>query len=177
MLNEGTGENYGVELTLEKFYSQGYYFLLTGSLFESKYKGYDGVERNTAFNGNFVANGLLGKEWRLGKRTTLAIDTKVTYAGGRRIIPIDLAASRQQGSEVLLYDQAYEDKLGDYFRLDFKVGFKMNGKRITQEWFIDIQNITNQKNIFTQSYSNVARDIQTTYQLGLFPMVQWRILF
>lgn len=177
MLNEGTGENYGVELTLEKFYSQGYYFLLTGSLFESKYKGYDGIERNTAFNGNFVANGLLGKEWRLGKRTTLAIDTKVTYAGGRRIIPIDLAASRQQGSEVLLYDQAYEDKLGDYFRLDFKVGFKMNGKRITQEWFIDIQNITNQKNIFTQSYSNVARDIQTTYQLGLFPMVQWRILF
>ncbi|EAY24435.1 TonB-dependent receptor [Microscilla marina] len=177
MTNGGTGRNYGVELTLEKFYSKGYYFLFTGSLFESKYKGYDGIERNTAFNGNFVTNGLLGKEWRVGKRNTLAIDLKVTYAGGRRFIPIDLEASRQQNDEVLLYDQAYEQKLDDYFRFDFKIGFKMNGKRITQEWFIDIQNVTNQQNVFTRSYNTTANDIQTTYQLGLFPLVQWRLLF
>ena len=35
LVNNGTGENYGFELTLEKFYSKGYYFLITASLFES----------------------------------------------------------------------------------------------------------------------------------------------
>ncbi|OJJ22210.1 TonB-dependent receptor [marine bacterium AO1-C] len=177
MVNEGTGVNYGVEITLEKFYSRGYYFLVTGSFFESKYEGFDKIERNTAFNGNFVANGLFGKEWKIGKKNTLALDLKATYAGGRRVIPIDLAASRTQNQEVLIYEQSFDQKLDDYFRLDFKLGFKMQGKRITQEWFIDIQNITNRQNVFTFSYSPVARDIQTTYQLGLFPLVQWRILF
>lgn len=177
MTNDGTGENYGVEITLEKFYSKGYYFLLTGSVFESKYKGYDKLERNTAFNGNFVSNGLFGKEWKVGARNTLALDLKATYAGGRRVTPIDLEASRLQGREIRIDEQAYEQKLDDYFRLDFKLGFKMNGKRVTQEWFIDIQNITNRQNVFTQSYSNIVQDIQTTYQLGLFPMIQWRILF
>ena len=177
MVNEGTGVNYGVEITLEKFYSKGYYFLVTGSFFESKYKGFDGVERNTAFNGNFVTNGLFGKEWKIGKKNTLALDLKATYAGGRRVIPIDLAASQTQNQEVLIYEEAYNQKLDDYFRLDFKLGFKMQGKRITQEWFIDIQNITNRQNVFTFSYNPVARGIQTTYQLGLFPLVQWRILF
>ncbi|MGZ4099882.1 MAG: TonB-dependent receptor, partial [Bacteroidia bacterium] len=50
LVSKGTGSNYGLEITLEKFYSQGYYFLFTSSLFESKYVGSDNVERNTAFN-------------------------------------------------------------------------------------------------------------------------------
>lgn len=178
MVSEGTGENYGVEVTLEKFYSKGYYFLFTGSFFESKYQGVDKVSRNTAFNGNFVTNGLLGKEWRVGsKNNMITIDLKAAYAGGRRIVPIDLQASRVQGHEVLDYAQAFEQKLDNYFRLDFKLGFKKNGKRITHEWFIDIQNITNRKNIFTYAYNPVSQNIETTYQLGLFPMIQWRVLF
>ena len=44
MVNEGTGYNYGLELTVEKFLSRNYYVLLTGSLFDSKYKGYDGID-------------------------------------------------------------------------------------------------------------------------------------
>jgi hypothetical protein len=61
LVNNGTGENYGIELTLEKFYSKGYYFLVTASVFESKYTGSDGIYRNTAFNGNYVFNALSGK--------------------------------------------------------------------------------------------------------------------
>ncbi|HAS47213.1 MAG TPA: TonB-dependent receptor [Microscillaceae bacterium] len=177
LVSEGTGINYGVEITLEKFYSKGYYFLVTGSFFESKYEGFDRVERNTAFNGNFVANGLFGKEWKVGKGNAFTVDIKTTYAGGRRVVPIDLAASQTQNREVLIYEQAYEQKLKDYFRLDFRIGFRLNEKRITQEWFIDIQNMTNHRNIATNAYSPVTQSILTTYQLGWFPLMQWRILF
>ena len=60
-VNEGTGQNFGAEITLEKFFSKGYYFLTTASIFDSQYEGSDGVKRNTAFNSNFVFNALGGK--------------------------------------------------------------------------------------------------------------------
>ncbi|MEN0051428.1 MAG: TonB-dependent receptor, partial [Bacteroidota bacterium] len=54
LVSEGTGYNTGVELTLEKFFSDGFYGLLTTSIFDSKYEGSDGIERNTAFNNGYV---------------------------------------------------------------------------------------------------------------------------
>ena len=80
LINKGTGTNYGLELTVEKFFSKGYYGLFTSSIFDSKYTGSDGVERNTAFNGKYVYNILTGKEWnvRAGKRNKTSIDFKFT---------------------------------------------------------------------------------------------------
>ena len=65
LTNTGTGKNYGAEVTIEKFFSNGYYGLFTSSLYSSKYKGSDGIERNTAFNGNYVFNALAGKEFKI----------------------------------------------------------------------------------------------------------------
>lgn len=184
LVNEGTGRNYGLELTLEKFFSDGYYFLVTGSLFESLYTGSDGIERSTVFNGNYIANVLGGKEFALG-RHILSIDGKVTYAGGRRFSPIDLAASRMEGTTVRDESRAFEDQYPYYLRMDLKATFRMNGKKVTQEWSVDMQNLTNRNNVFDQAYSPSADNdvdpdtpaILTTYQIGLFPVVQYRILF
>ena len=71
LVNTGKGRNYGVEITVEKFLSNGWYFLFTSSLFDSKYTGYDNIWRNTAFNGNYVFNLLGGYEHKLGKHTCL----------------------------------------------------------------------------------------------------------
>ena len=69
--SEGFGKNYGIELTIEKFLSRGFYVLFTASVFDSKYQGYDQVWRNTAFNGNYVYNTLAGYERKLGKNDLL----------------------------------------------------------------------------------------------------------
>lgn len=179
LVNEGSGQNYGVELTLEKFFSNNYYFLVTASVFDSKYTGSDEVERNTAFNGRYVFNALAGKEFPLGTKGkhTLAVDWKLTLAGGRPVTPIDLAASRVQGSEVRRDQMAFSDQLDDYFRTDIKLTYRQNGKRITQEFAIDIQNVTNRDNIFRQQYNPLTGSIDTEYQLGLFVIPQFRILF
>ena len=95
LVNSGTGKNYGVELTVEKFFSNGYYGLFTSSIYDSKYTASDDIERNTAFNGKYVLNILAGKEWKVGakKINKFSIDVKFTNAGGRAYTPIDLAAS------------------------------------------------------------------------------------
>jgi CarboxypepD_reg-like domain/TonB-dependent Receptor Plug Domain len=180
LTNTGTGKNYGVELTIEKFFSNGYYGLFTGSLYESKYTGSDGVERNTAFYGKFVYNALAGKEWKVGKTKLdkIATDIKCTYAGSRAYTPVDLTASNAIGHEVLSTD-AYSAFYPDYFRLDFKVGYTHNSrtKKISQSFSLDLQNVTNNKNVFSQNYDQRNKSINTTYQLGFFPNVVYKIQF
>jgi len=177
LINSGTGKNYGVELTIEKFLSKGFYFLFTSSIFDSKYTGYDKIERNTVFNGNYVFNALTGYEIKINNRSTLAIDLRSVFAGGKRYIPVDLEKSRIEKTTVLEWNRAYEKKYGDYFKIDARITFRLNGKKINQEWAVDIQNMTNHKNIFLESFDVNKGELRRDYQTGFFPMAMWRIYF
>ncbi len=182
LINNGTGKNYGVELTIEKFFSKGYYALFTGSVYESKYKGSDDVERNTAFNGRYVGNVVLGKEFKVGKekRNRVTIDTKVTQAGGRYYTPVDLAASQTVNQEVLQGDaMAFTQKIPDFFRWDLKFGFTLNSHKhkVSQSVYFDMQNITNHKNVFAERYNPVSHQVNTAYQIGFFPNFVYRMQF
>lgn len=177
LVSKGQGYNYGLEVTLEKFYSKGYYFLFTGSLFDSKYRGSDKVLRNTAFNGNYVFNLLGGKEFKINQKHIISIDLRGTYAGGKRYSPINLAASILTNEEVRDGQQAFENKYPDYFRLDVKPGYRYNSKRVTHEFSVDIQNITRHLNVFQQSYDIANKTIKTDYQLRFFVIPQYRVLF
>lgn len=181
LVNEGTGANYGVELTVEKFFSNGYYGLLTGTLYESKYEGSDGVERNTAFNNQYILNFLAGKEWKIGKekRNAFTLDMRLTTAGGAYYTPVDLEASRMAGEEVLVEEEAFSLQYDPYFRLDIKVGVRLNSrkKKISQLFFLDFQNITNRENIFALRYNEVNNEINEVYQAGFFPDIMYRIQF
>lgn len=180
--NNGTGTNYGFELTIEKFFSKGYYVLLTGTVYESKYKGSDGIERNTAFNGKYVYNVLAGKDFKVGrdKRNVISIGFKMTQAGGRYYTPVDLEASQAAHMQVLKDDDyAFTERNPDFFRLDVKTGFTYNSRhsRISQSVFFDIQNVTNNKNVFAQRYNPVTNTVNTAYQIGFFPNFVYKIQF
>ncbi len=179
--NDGTGFNQGVELTIEKFFSNGFHGLLTASIFESKYEGSDGIERNTAFNNQHVVNLLVGKEWKVGKQkqNAILIDTKLTSAGGRYYTPVDLMASNAVGFEIRQNDIAFSERYDDYFRWDIKVGFKLNSKKrkISQQIFMDFQNITNRENIFSRDYNRSKNQVDERYQSGFFPDFLYRIQF
>ncbi|MBC7383428.1 MAG: TonB-dependent receptor [Bacteroidia bacterium] len=179
LVNNGKGKNYGIEITLERIFSKGFYYLFTGSFYESKYQASDLHWRNTAFNGNFVINALAGKEWKVGrtKNNTLALNLKVTYAGGRRYIPIDINASAQTGVVVYDFYHAYQNRQKDFFRTDLKFSFKKNSKHFTQEFALDIQNIFNTQNILQQNWNPQTQKLQTDYQIGFFPVPFYRIYF
>ncbi|MES2513140.1 MAG: TonB-dependent receptor [Bacteroidota bacterium] len=180
--NTGTGENYGAELTIEKFFTKGYYGLITGTIYESTYKGSDHIKHNTAFNGKYVYNVLLGKEFKLGKakRNTITLDVKMTQAGGRYYTPVDLEASQAAKQEVLKGDEyAFTERNPDFFRLDVKTGFTLNSKKrkMSQSLFFDVQNVTNNKNVFAQRYNPLTNNINTAYQIGFFPNFVYKVQF
>jgi len=182
LANKGTGTNYGIELTIEKFFSHGYYALLTGSVYQARYKGSDGIERNTAFNGKFVYNILAGKEFKVGKakRNAVTIDLKFTHAGGRYYTPVDLAASNAARDQVTMGDAyAFSERYPDFYRLDIKTGFTYNSKKkkLSQSIYLDIQNVTGHQNIFAQQYNPVTKQVNTLYQIGFYPNFVYRIQF
>lgn len=180
LINGGKGKNYGVELTIEKFFSNGYYGLFTSSLYNSKYFGSDGIERNTAFNGKYVYNILAGKEWSVGagKRNKTSIDIKFTNAGGRYYTPIDLELSKMTGREQLSTN-VYSAKYPNYSRLDVKIGYTVNSKKrkLSQTLSLDLQNIINHDNVFSQTYDNRNQNVNWKYQLGFFPNLVYKIQF
>jgi hypothetical protein len=177
LVNEGSGRNYGLELTLERFFNKNYYYLVTLSFFESKYTGSDGIERNTAFNSNYVINCLAGKEFTFGSHSAFTIDLKASLAGGRYYTPIDLNASHIAGETRYNENEAYKSRFDPFLKADFKIGYRLNGKHVSQEWQFYVENFTNHKNILMQSYSKSKDEITSTYQLGLFPMVLYRLHF
>ncbi|MBI5217618.1 MAG: TonB-dependent receptor [Bacteroidia bacterium] len=185
LVNKGEGRNYGLELTLERFLSSGMYYLGTLSLYDSKYKGSDGVEHNTVYNGGYVVNLLFGKEFYIGEKKTeegksqkiLAFDIKTTAAGGQRYTPVDMVASRIEQREILFEDKMYSKQFPAYNKTDFKISFKLNKKKTTQEWAIDITNLFDQKNIYSKSFNKKTGAIDNTYQLGRMIIPQYKITF
>ena len=177
--NDGTARNYGVDLTLEKFFSNDYYFLITGSLFESKYTPQDGKEYSTRYNSNYQLNLLGGKEFKVGKKKNniIGLNGKTLFAGGNRLTPIDLEASQIKGETVFDENNIYGEKANPYFRLDLGVSYKINSKKATHTIAIDIQNITNRQNVFFEDYDVENNKIETYYQTGLFPNFNYRIEF
>lgn len=179
--NDGTATNYGLELTLEKFMDKGFYFLVTTSLYESKYKASNGIEYNSAFNGNFTFNSLVGYELRFkgGEKfkNSLTFDGKFTYNKGRRYTPVLIDESLLAGVEIRDYANTNTERYPDFIKLNFRVGFKMVGKRVTQEWAADMTNITNRQNIFVQEFDAKNGVWNTTYQTGFLPIVQYRLTF
>jgi hypothetical protein len=178
LVNNGTGKNYGAEFTLERFFSKGYYFLITGSLFDSKYKGSDGIERNTAFNTAYVMNVLGGKEFKLGKKgNILALNLKASTVGGRYFTPIDLYASSIAGSAVTIDSLAFTQQQDPYLRIDFKISYRREFRKSTLEISLDLQNLTNNKNVFSQGYDRRTNKAYYTYQQGFFPIPLIRYTF
>ena len=182
--NSGTGSNVGIDLSLEQFMQKGLYYLATISLYQSKYMGSDGVERNTAWAGDFIINLVGGKEFVIKPKSAAAkyrnsftIDGSVTYAGGQRYTPVDVAQSQIEGKTVYDHDQAYSLNYPNYFRADLRIGFKLQGKKMSHEWAMDFQNVFNTKNVQAVQYNTNTQEVVNIYQIGILPIFQYRIIF
>lgn len=177
LVNNGSGKNYGLELTLERFFNQGYYFLVTSSLFNSRYTGSDGIERNTAYNTKYVVNALGGKEWSLKGGKSISLNLKATTIGGPYLTPLDLELSKERGRAVYRESEAFSERRSPYFRVDLRITYRHEFKGSTLECSMDLQNLTNRKNIFSESYNPRTNSVVTVYQQPFFPVPYVRFTF
>ena len=181
--NKGSGTNAGLEFTVEKIFSRDFFFMITASVYDSKYRGSDNIERSTDFNGKFAVNGLIAKEYKIGKNknSVLTTGTKITYAGGRRYTPADTLASAA-ASEIVGIDSLRNTKqFKNYFRWDVKIGLRVNKKKVTHELGLDLVNVLSTKNVLSLTYVPNTKDptdvVRENYQLGFLPLFYYKIDF
>lgn len=179
LVNEGNGQNYGIDVTLEKFFTNNYYLTLTGSVYDSEYTGRDGIERDTRYNGNFNANLLFGKEFNVGRsgNNILGVNIRTLTSGGRRWTPVLLEASKEMGEAVYDWGRRFEEREGMYFRTDLRLSYRRNKASSATIWSLDVQNMTNHQNVWGKDYNSKDQEIVTFYQMGLIPVLNYRIEF
>ncbi len=177
----GKSLNYGVEVSVEKFFNKGLYGLLAAAYQRSMYHGSDEVWRRSAFDAQYVTSLVMGKEFKIGKEKQNVIygDFRFKLHGGLPYTPIDLEASRRAGREVLLEDQAYSQELGLYKRIDVRVGARFNHrrKRISHHIFLVVQNVAAFRNDFEVRYNPTTEEIVRTQQFGIIPNLFYQVYF
>lgn len=178
MVNAGKGQNYGVELTVERFLYKGFYYLLSGSLYSSQYKTLTNQWYNTRFNGRHALTLTAGKEISLkNNRKILGFNIKTLWYGGSRMTPIDFEKSQQYNWQVEKDDQPFTQRLPDYFRIDTKISYRVNHAKYNSVWSLDIQNTTNRKNVGGSYYDVDKNIVKTWYQAPLIPVLSYKIEF
>ena len=177
LVNLGTGWNAGIDFTFEKFLTKQYYYLVTVSLFDSKYRGGDGIQRNSRFNTNYVINLLGGKEWTIRKKNIFGVNLKVSYTGGEYYVPIDLEKSIAQHTEILNETEAYTHKLPDFFYLDLTITLRTNHKKFSGVWALQVRNLLNQYPNVGYVYNDFNRTIEPEKSLGIIPLMSYKVEF
>lgn len=179
MQSTGVGYNYGIELTVQKFFSNNFYFMFTLSLFDSKYRASDGIWRNTAYDNRFVTNILGGKEFVVGKKklNRIGLNAKVLWRGGAPDTPIDLPASEAAGNTVYINSLTNSIRDPNYFRIDFGANYRRNKKKYSWVLSLDIQNLTNRLNVANIQYDKDTRAIDYQYNLGIIPVLSYKVQF
>ena len=179
LVNKGKGENYGIDFTLERYLSKGYYWLFTGSVFDSKYKGGDGIWRDTKYNRGYMVNALIGKEWMCGKQkqNVFSANIKLSYQGGDHFAPIDETASKVKHDVVFDETRAFTYQFPSVLTSDISVGYKINKKKYSHEFSLKILNA----GLLTGQYGYIYNEIKNTIDkievVAIFPNISYRIQF
>ena len=172
-------------MTLSRAFRDGWFMLLTASVFDAQYKGADDEWRNTDFNGRYAWNFLASKEWKLTNRLGLVTGIKSTMAGGRWYGEVDEEASAEQRELIFIDATRNTLQFDDYFRLDLKTNLTWNRPETTHELGIDFVNILGTQNILKLTYAPDEMDIndpdyssvREEYQLGFLPIFFYRVDF
>ena len=180
LCNCGTGTNIGIDLTLERFLKDGYYYLFTASLFESKYKGGDNVQRNTRYNNNFVFNLLFGKEWIFGsaKNKIFSVNGRLNVMGGRLDSPVINDYPYQKGDEVLYDDsKPFTYRRPNIYHLNISLNYRVNKSNHASIWSIQALNLLGMEEHFGYMYDFKKNKVVEDKAIIIMPSLSYKIEF
>jgi len=179
----GNGLNYGLDISIQKYFTDKFYGLLSGSLYRSQFSADppSWTRRDnlfpTRFDGRHTLNLTAGREFskqKNGKTIINGISGRVAWLGGFRESQIDVVQSKAVGYTVFDQENPFSEKLDDYFRIDLRLYKKWNKVGRNSMLSLDIQNLTSRKNDQYHYYDSVQDKVLLKKQLGLIPILTWR---
>jgi len=177
--NTGKGRNYGVDVTLEKFFSDNFYYMITGSLFESEYTGGDGIWRDSRYNRNYTLNILGGKEWELNghKNRLIGINLRLNLMGGKRISPLDETASVLAREDIFNEYDAFGNTEPSIYQVDVTLTHRKNKPKYSRVWAIQLKNALGSKEFYGYRYNYQTSAMEKDESKLMIPSISYKIEF
>lgn len=177
--NSGKGRNYGLDVTLEQYMNKGFYYLLSGSVFNSEFKNQNTEWFNTRFNKNYVVNALAGKEFSLGdsKQNTLSFNLRVSLQGGNRYSKVDINASMRR--EDVVYDESkpFSEKTHPSAVLHTTLTYEMNREKTSHKFSLKVLNATGYEDFLGHRYNLKTGNITENREALILPNISYKISF
>ena len=177
--NRGSGVNYGIDITLEQYMKNGFYYMITASLFKSRYKAGDHIWRNTRLDKNYLLNVLAGKEWMVGrnKQNVLSLNGRIFFQGGDRYTPVDEEKSLIEHDIKFDETRAYSKKFNPSLNGDISFSYRINKKKISHEFSIKMLNVGMRTGMHFYQYNEKAHKIEKEDGSGMIPNISYKIYF
>jgi hypothetical protein len=175
--NNSIGRNIGIDFTLERYLNSNYYYLITASVFDSKYKADDGVWRNTRYDKGYVINLLFGKEYFMKNNNVFGLNGRLNFLGGERFSPVLTEESIQE--RLVIYDEskAFEEQLPPMYYFDFSIIYRINKKNHSSVWAVQIKNALGSPVYEGYTYNYQTKDIQRVEKVIVTPVISYKLEF
>ncbi len=176
----GTGTRYGLELTFDRPLARAFFLRGGATLFRSLWTDASGRVFPSRFDRGWGGTFTAGRERvrQKGARTLIRLLALSAIAGGgMRATPIDLAASWYAMSTRWDADRPFAERLPSYLRIDLRWSQRWEKAGRSSLLALDIQNLTNRRNLAWRYFDAVQGEIVEKYQLGLIPVLTWRMEF
>ena len=180
MTDQGFGMNYGVDLTLEKFFGKGFFVIATGSIFRSKFKAWGDSFRSSRLDNFFSTSVMATKEFTInkGKGGVIQVGIKNFFRGALHHLTVDKAASDAAGAFVADESKAYDAQFDrPYFRLDARLAYRKDAKKLNWMISLDLQNATNTQNARGFEYDRNQQTLVMDPNSGRTPVLSFQLDF
>jgi len=178
-VNTGKGQNYGLDVTLEQYINNGFYYLIAGSIFNSTYKTEKDSWYNTRFNKNFLFNALFGKEFRIGKKkqNLLGVNIKLSFQGGDRYSIIDNTASMLEKDVVYNETTPFTEQTKTSFIGHFTINYEWYKIKTAHKISFKVLNATNYKEFQGHRYHIKTNRVEEYREALMIPNFSYKISF
>jgi hypothetical protein len=176
---EGKGSAMSLGLAIRQDVFRGSFARAGIGWVRSSHQG-NGLLLSTPYDSGPWANLYAGKEWQMessNKVSILGLNGGVQWRNGIRDQRILLDASQAVGFTVYESDGDFAIQLEDYLRVDLRIYWRNEKSGKTSTWSLDIQNLFGKENAFLHVYDPFLQTVRQTKQLGIIPVLSWRVDF
>jgi hypothetical protein len=159
--------------------NNGYYYLVTVSVFQAKYTGGDNIQRSSRYDKGYVVNLLGGKEWKVGKNknNSIGLNGQFSMIGGDRISPVDEEATYLAKEVIYNETRAFEERRPNSYYLSFSFSYRKNKKKHASIWSFQMLNALGSPEFFGYKYNYKYNTIDKDQQTMILPNISYKIVF
>lgn len=178
LVSKGKGTNKGIDISVEKFFTKGFFMIAAFSVYSSTFQPLNGNTYDTRFNATTTGSWTGAKEWKLKANRVFQFGWKTVYNGGTRLTPL---SAIQSGNREPVEDETrpYTEKISPYFRTDLRFALRKDKQKRSWQLALDVQNIFAIKNTdgLSRRYDPSVNQWIYNTQSGIVPVLSYQVDF